>query len=315
MWDSDLFGVRNLENGEIGYCCILGKSGEFFGLEVNLGTEGLVGYMKFLSGEVDESDPDIMHLKKSLLTSFVNRSELTKEDCEVIKKLGLSFRGPHSWPQFRSFRPGYFPWHLTKKEAQFLILCLEQSLEVLTLFKKNPNILLPPEEKYIYVRVPKKKGQKIQWRAEWLEPEPLERTFFMAKSIDEERLRKIEDRAFPIQKTWEIDTFYAPVYVREKGKRPYFPAMFLCVDQESRYVLQSHITNPEEKYFKFAEPFLVTLETHGLLPYEILVRREELFILLQSFTERLNIKLRRIDRLKTIEEVRRHMQDFFQKKK
>ena len=28
MWDSDIFGVGNPENGEIGYCFVLGRIGE-----------------------------------------------------------------------------------------------------------------------------------------------------------------------------------------------------------------------------------------------------------------------------------------------
>jgi len=109
MWDSDIFGVQNPVNGEIGYCCIMGRAREHFALAVYLGTEGLGGYLKIRSGEVDASSIDALHLQKCLMASFEDREFLQQEDFQIITRLGLKFRGRDSWPLFRSYRPGYFP--------------------------------------------------------------------------------------------------------------------------------------------------------------------------------------------------------------
>ena len=41
MWDSDIFGVKNPETGEIGYCCVMGQNGEHYGLGVYKGSLAL----------------------------------------------------------------------------------------------------------------------------------------------------------------------------------------------------------------------------------------------------------------------------------
>lgn len=101
------------KNDEIGYCCVLGNAGECFGLAVYLGSEGLEGYLKMQSGEINTYSTDMLHLQKCLMVSFDDSEFLQKEDLDLIKALGLKFKGRNSWPMFRNYQPGYYPWVLT----------------------------------------------------------------------------------------------------------------------------------------------------------------------------------------------------------
>lgn len=67
------------------------------------------------------------------------------------KQLNLKYRGRQAWPQFRSYRPGCFPWHLEREEVQTLIIALEQLLEVAPRFENYPELLetLRPDEKFL----------------------------------------------------------------------------------------------------------------------------------------------------------------------
>jgi len=172
MWDSDIFGVQNPVSGEIGYCCIMGKLGEHFALAVYLGTEGLEGYSKVQLEEVDPYSIDAFHLQKCLMASFEDREFLRKEDLQVIKRLGLKFRGRDSWPLFRNYWPGYFPWYLTSEEAKYLTIALHQTIDVALRFKNDPEMLTPPAENQYLVRVPEKEKGGLRWRDDWLEPYP-----------------------------------------------------------------------------------------------------------------------------------------------
>ena len=122
MSDSDIFGVLNPESGEIGYCCVLGELGDVYGLVVYLGTDGLNQYKAIQSGEVGPDNDDTVFFQNCLKVSFEDRNELSKDDLKVIRGLRLKFRGRNSWPQFRSFRPGYFPWYLTEAEGKYRII-------------------------------------------------------------------------------------------------------------------------------------------------------------------------------------------------
>ena len=109
MWDSDIFSVRNPLNDEFGYLCVLGRKKESFGLIVYLGQEGLESYLKVMDGETDPNNPDAIHINKCLSVAFDDKEYLTAEDLAIIKNLGLRFSGKKFWPQFQSYRPGYFP--------------------------------------------------------------------------------------------------------------------------------------------------------------------------------------------------------------
>ncbi|MBW3625638.1 MAG: hypothetical protein KY468_19770 [Armatimonadetes bacterium] len=169
MFDSDLFGVRNPETGEIGYCCVMGNLGEHYALAVYRGSEGLDGYLCMQQGYVPEDPLDALAMQYALMASFEDREAMSKEDRQVMKELGLKFRGRNAWPQFRSYRPGYQPWYLTGEEARFLALALDQSVEVAVRIQGDPDLLERVPEGHVLVRTRDAGGE---WRDEFLRPEP-----------------------------------------------------------------------------------------------------------------------------------------------
>ena len=311
MWDSDIFGVQNPANDEIGYCCIMGRMGEHFALAVYLGTEGLDGYLKIQLGEIPPDDFDVLHLQKCLMASFEDRDFLQKPDLQVIKELGLKFRGPNSWLLFRSYQPGYHPWYLTSEETKYLTLALQQAVEVSLRFKKDQDMLTPLKENHYLVRVPKREGEGLRWRDQWLKPPPLEKVKIVAEPIDEVRLERIKKIASRQQGVWEIDFFYSPAPVREKEERPYYPYVFLWADHHSYFILSTHLARPSKYRSEFPEQFLNLMENIEFLPKEILITKEEMSKLLEPITSRLGINLKLVKRLTAIEEAKHSMFDFF----
>src|SRR5258706_15353107 len=130
MDDTNIFGVQSPEDGEVGYCCVMGNAGELFGLGVYVGSAGLLGYEMVMSGAFEPGSLDVLAQMRCLMVEFEDRSALRPFDREVIKKSGVKFRGQKSWPLFTSYLPGYLPWRLTAKEARFLTTALRQAIEV-----------------------------------------------------------------------------------------------------------------------------------------------------------------------------------------
>ncbi|MBL7068282.1 MAG: hypothetical protein ISS34_00265 [Candidatus Omnitrophica bacterium] len=311
MRDSDLFGVRNPQDNEIGYCCVLGKAGEVFGLTVYLGTEGLEEYLKDSQEDEDAIDDDALHRKNCLLLTFEDKKYLKKPDLNVIKNLGLEFSGRKAWPLFRNYRPGYFPWYLTANEAEFLTVCLRQANDVVRRFKENPNLFSSPGGETRYVRI---QDVNMEWKDAWLKPAPLLRKMvLMVKSIDEERLENIRKECTRQKETWEIDYFYAPMYIAEKSKRPYFPVALLFADRYSYFILNAHVSNHDNFRTEFFEELFKIFEEHKTIPEKIAVRKDEFILYLKPFSERLGIKVSMATKLRVIDSARKHMFEHFKK--
>ena len=166
--DTDLFGVKNPEDGQIGYCCVVGALREFLGLVVYLGTEGLESYLKIQTSESPEED--VLSTGKCLTASFGDRKSLQKPDLGVIKELGLRFRGPKSWPLFRSYEPGYYPWYINQRQVRFLAHAFRQAADVSLRIKHNRNLLSNSEEGRFLVRVRSRAGRTFTGRMNGYRP-------------------------------------------------------------------------------------------------------------------------------------------------
>ncbi|MEW6455576.1 MAG: hypothetical protein AB1410_02515 [Acidobacteriota bacterium] len=313
MFDSDLFGVQNPENSEIGYCCVLGNSGEFFGLAVYLGTKGLESYLKIQSGQVQPGDPDSLYIQDCLMASFEDRKFLQKEDLQIIKDLGLKFRGPNSWPIFRNYKPGYFPWFLNKNEIIYLTLVLQQTKEVCLRCKENKKVLYPPEKNYYLVRVPEVRKNTLIWKDEYLQPTSLKIEKISSETWDEIRIQRIKRNIRQTNLIWEVDFFHAPTPIKKEDERPYFPYVFLFVDQGSGFIFHAHVTKLTDYREEFQKSFLECIEKTGIMPIEIQVKKYEVFELLEPTSAKLNITIRLVDRLKSLEMARKGMIKFFKR--
>lgn len=309
MEEPDIFGVQNPVTNGIGYCCVMEGLGELLGIAVYLGAEGLAGYHKMASGEITGENPDDMMVQKCLMVTFENRDRLEKEDLAVIKKLGLKFRGSNNWPLFRSYLPGYYPWFLTKEEVIFLSLILEQFILVADRFELDERTLTAPKQNQYLVRTSESTPSGLKWRDQWMEPTPHKKGVVPIPQINELLLHKIKKCSSPLQATWEIELCHAPFVVTE-GERPFYPYISVILDTDSKYILGSTVFPLTGYEMPFQEYLLKFIEEHQAFPKEIHVRKEEVSHLIAPIAEKLDIKVKLLNKLPGILSALRELSKF-----
>ncbi|MBI2958149.1 MAG: hypothetical protein HYY32_04825 [Chloroflexi bacterium] len=306
MHDTDLFAVENPADRTAGYCCVLGAVGEAFGFAMYLGAEGFEYYTSLVAGEADPESFEGNVSTPSLSVMFVDRGVLRKEDHEVIRSLGLRFRGRNAWPVFSSQRPGYAPWFLEKEEAAFLTVAIQQGLVVATEMQKNGGFLLGKTDDDVFTR----RCVGGEWTDAWCKaqeaPAP-PRAAGVATGGLSKAIQRLAGRTDDRAGTWELDVFPMELPVAEGKERPYYPVCFLAVEKESRFIVGTSVTEPWISTAEWQARIVHMLDTSVLqLPSQIWVRSEGMRGALAPIASALGIDIK-VGALKTLNRVKADM--------
>lgn len=314
MKETDVFGIQHPETADLGFISVIGMLGEYSAVAVYLGPAAL-----YELEDLQHADPSVFSAKileiPQLQASFTGRQYLQKEDHEIIRQLGLRFRGKSAWPCFRSHQPGYMPWLIGADEARLLTWALEQTLEIAPRCKETPALLNFADEESYLVRIPIKGESGVIWRdqvMQILRPEP-ER---IALDIAVEFLESLTHLTRARQDI-EIDVFMFPSPVCEEAAspRPFFPYVVLLVSAQNGMVLGTEMLSPLPSLHAMRSSIpakiFTMLKKLGILPERILVTSNVLFDLLEPVTQNLNVKLQRTRKLVHLEQIKQAMFQYF----
>jgi hypothetical protein len=312
MDEVDVFGVQDPETDEIGFVSIMGALGEHLAVAVYLGAEALHGFWRMQ--EVDDSEFEEVFLGISQLqASFEDRGDLTQKDRDVIKELGLKFRGRQAWPMFRSFHPGYLPWYLEAPEARILTYALEQAAEVALRFKDTPSVLDPPDAESYLLRVPREVEGHLVWEDGWVTVPPVEQESIPVV-MDLEALERVKQLPQE-ERTLEIDFSLFPIRIEERGARPYMPHMLLVVETDGGMILGSEFLGPEtglaEMWGSVPVKVVYQIGRAAVLPGRIVVRSPKLGALLRLLAEEVGFEVEVARRLPDLDRAAEALLDRF----
>ncbi|MBN1564894.1 MAG: hypothetical protein JXA10_13690 [Anaerolineae bacterium] len=292
MYEANLFGVQNPETDEIGYVSVMGNFGEHYAMALYQGARGLYKFWQ-MQREL-EFNPFLVIETPQLQASWEDRNNLDNTDRQVIKDLGLKFRGKKAWPQFQSYRPGHVPWYIEADEARFLTVAIQQLLDVAPRFKANPGLLPNPATERYLVRVPRQESNSLVWE-DTIQPMPPEPKGRLYMPMDTDLLDEVKTLPQHRDKI-EMDLFLIPSPIREhKDKRPYFPYMLMAVHGRSGAIMGGELLQPGPDLTSVWEQVPLTtlayFASFGARPRMIYVTSSRLAELLERLAQELGCRV------------------------
>ena len=254
LWDKQLFAVK-FSDGEIGYCCVMGAAGEFCGLGIYIGDEGINSYLKMAYGDYNSTDDiEVKFSQHCIMCSFTKPSQMDRNTQlkarTNIKNAGYDVKQVKLYPVFEKFLKYHFP--TTKineidkqrfKEALYACFDVAEKLKIksvddlhLTCDKNLFNKTIP----YLICR----KDGKYTWRTKKL-PKDIYTDCCFADGYNTLLARKIKNMK-SIEATWVCGIFRFPTPMNDLEGIPYFPLVQVLLDEQSKYMLNMEICKCED---------------------------------------------------------------------
>ena len=110
-------------------------------------------------------------------------------------------------------------------------------------------------------------------------------------SLPPKRLKKFRKQEFPSGTGLEFHVCRVTFPIHET-QPPYYPWLFLLVDEEDRQVIDHSLFGPNFNAELVLDLFLRTLERKGFIPYQVTVKDQLCFAILESLSCELEIPLK-----------------------
>lgn len=312
--EQDMFIVEHPDTKELGFVSVMGAMGEHYSIAVYRGKESVAKLFYFQDNYVEGDDNAFEKLIEisQLQASFEDRDLLSKEERQMIKNLGLTYKGKDSWPMFRRYDPGYVPWYIDADDAGFLIYALQQTIEVSQRASDNPELLYPDDGNAFLYRSRTKKGSKEEWK-DSIWQEPLNEEVQIQLALDKRLIEKIQTLSSENTEV-EMDIFMSPHAVGEEGERPYYPYILLILDSKTGMIRTFEMTSPvpdlNSMWEKLPDTVANILINSSFLPEQIYVEKEILYHSLNMLSNHVNLSVNYVENLIMMPEARSMYKDF-----
>lgn len=307
-WDrfneDDRIVYMNQNEGTTFFYSFLGESCSQCGIACYTNLDDYNNARKRLSERNLKNEP-VFFLQNALIGLWGNREDISKENYNLLKEIGLKCRGKGSWLHFERYETGYAPTMLDEYEAEILGDALEQLYMALkAVYEKavsvdfdNGEILTrwySEEDELYYTH-----GMKLDL--------PTETDKGQLYFQDNEAFREI--KKMPVSNySIEIDMSYLDVVIKDEGEK-FFPKLLLGVNSKTGAIIFEHLFAPDEQaHITVINSIDRMLASLGK-PSQIFICSDELESILKDFCNKGNIKLTFKKRLLEIDKARKSIEE------
>ena len=308
FWDSDIIGIQEGLEEDTTFYSILGYHGDCFGIAVYEGYAGLNDFMMIMMQEpMNLPTKYAMFSQNNLTCYWGNREELTEKQRKNIKEMGYKYRGKNQWLYFLSFKSGYYPYDLDQDEVLRMtnyFLNLELALQCYE--KELFDADFYEGEMYGFELDENKKMQKFG--AKQL---PFTSFKFENLVITDEKLLSDLKASAKSDTILEVDAVILGISVNDKKyERPASPATYMIAEAKSGIILRCEFQEPEDNVIVSLVGDLIGFILQYGAPKEIRVSNALVEAGLGQICKVCGVKLRRVQKLKTLEEFQKGMGRF-----
>lgn len=308
FWDMDLIGIGYGAEEEIVFFSILGRGGDCYGIAVYEGYEGLNSFLMLAMQEsMNLATEYVMFNQRNLTCYWGDRDELSDQQRKIIKELGYKYRGKNQWLYFLSFEPGYYPYNMDEEEVLRMTVYL-QDLELVLCYYDEMDVQVDFEAGNMFLFSFAK--DKKTWGFGEM---PLPFTAFQFENLmitDEELLADLGSTP-KCDAVLEADVSVLGAMVTDKKyDRPANPALSLLGDANTGTVIKFEMLGPEDDAIVMLAEILIGFIFQFGAPKEIRVSNIIVEAGLEQICNVCGIKLRRVKRLKGLDDFIHSMQRF-----
>ena len=305
FWDMDLITLEGEWEDEV-YVSILGKGGDCYGISVYEGLDGLNDFMILtLAERMNISSEYAMFSQNNLTCYWGNREELTKAQWQTVKDLGYKFRGKNQWLYFMSYRKGYFPYNMDQAEVLRMTGYLRMLADAVEYYRTN-EMKVDFEHGKTFFYSCDKEGGTVEER-----PLPFTGCRFPVLTLTDGELIGELRASEKCDAVLEADIVYTGAAVMdEEYERPANPCLCLVADACSEMMLKADMTGPEEDAGVTLADAMIDFIFRFGAPKEIRVSNVIVEAILEQICREAGIRLRRVKKLKAIEEFKQGMKRF-----
>lgn len=297
MSDGQLFAIHSEVLDQWCYISIMGMAGEFRGIAVNVGTEGLRA-LEMLTQE--ELDSETRYAQCGIVVGYHPFQELEPETQQLFHTLKRKYR-PTDWaPEVMSHKPGYMPWAPSLEELQAVTELFPAIMGVCEGVHLNPTMLgetLDLNELWAL--------QKVD--GEWKETshKPDRSAFFRPKlPAWQKESVKMALSGLKIQPDIVLfEQFFLPFAVGEED-RPSYPKCLMLFDLQNQQIFGAELLPSHELIDQLPAVLPRMFRNLGFVPDNLIVSSKENFTLIRPFAHAAGIEIHLDEELKVKDELR-----------